>query len=107
MPVAGLVSDRLGTRKIILLASMLVMAVLMALPVRIGESWQILAFLIGIGLASGAAGAMTIAAAPEEIFVGPTLFGWVLDTAGWDAAALSLVPIMVLGTLAAWWVKVR
>jgi predicted MFS family arabinose efflux permease len=128
MPVAGFASDRLGTRKVILIASMLVMAALMLLPFRIVDAWQILALLVGLGLASGAVGAMTFAAAPEVMasprlaaagmsvitlgqyagfFVGPALFGWVVETLGWDSAALFMVPIVLLGTLAAWRVNVR
>jgi hypothetical protein len=41
------------------------------------------------------------------MFVGPILFGNLVERLGWAVAGYWLIPVCILGFLAAWRVKVR
>ena len=90
--------------------------------------WQIPALMLLIGLVSGAIPTATFAAVPElmggpqlagigmavlalgqnsGMFIGPVMFGKLLETMSWTAAGYWLIPVCVVGIVAAWLVKVR
>ena len=126
-PVAGWVSDRIGSRRLVFTAPFLVIAAMMLFPFRV-DGWQIYLFLSLLGLVAGAVPTATFAAAPEVMgtprlaglglavvmlgqnlgmFVAPFLFGEMVEAIGWTPAATWLVPVALLGGLAGWLVRVR
>lgn len=126
-PLAGWFSDRIGSRRLVLTIPLLVIGAMMFLPFRI-EGWQIYTFLVLLGLVAGAVPTATFAAAPEVMpsprlaglglavvmmgqnlgmFVSPVLFGELVEAIGWNAAAIWLIPVALLGALAAHFVRVR
>lgn len=126
-PVAGWLSDRLGTRKWLIVGASLVVAVMMIWPFRI-EGWALYAFMIGMGLVVGAIPTATFASVPEVMAspalagigmavlsvgqnagmtVGPVMFGKMVESIGWVAAGYWLIPICLLALVAALFVRVR
>jgi hypothetical protein len=57
--------------------------------------------LTGIGMAIVALGQNL------EMFIGPVLFGKLVEMTGWAGAGYMLIPICLLGVVAGWLVKVR
>jgi MFS family permease len=127
-PVAGLVSDRMGSRKIICLVPMVILIVL--LPAAyfltstfIGPLLALTGFVGGFvptGIyATGAEAVrdrrlaglvMALIAVGQNtgILLGPLLFGWILDSSGsWHLAFLTLAPVSALGALSVWMMKIR
>lgn len=126
-PLAGWVSDRIGSRRLVFTLPFLVVAVMMLFPFRV-EGWQIYLFLSLLGFVAGAVPTATFAAAPEVMgtprlaglglavvmlgqnlgmFIAPFLFGEMVEAIGWTPAAVWLVPVALLGGLAGWLVRVR
>jgi predicted MFS family arabinose efflux permease len=126
-PLAGWLSDRLGTRRWLIAIPFLVMAAMMPWPFRV-SGWILYAFVILLGLISGATPTATFAAAPEVmgtpqlagvgmavvslgmnlgIVLGPSFFGVLVQTIGWVNAGYWLIPISLLGFVASWMVRVR
>jgi nitrate/nitrite transporter NarK len=126
-PLAGWFSDRIGSRRLVLSIPFLVISVMMIFPFRI-VGWQIYAFMIVQGLIAGAVPTATFAAAPEVMkkpalaglgmavvmfgqnmgmFIGPLLFGKLVDNQGWLIAGYCLIPFCLLGFFAGWKLKVR
>ena len=86
------------------------------------------AFVVVLGMVAGLIPTSTFAAVPEVMgrpqlagigmavlalgqnlgmFIGPVLFGKLVEMAGWAAAGYMLIPICLLGVVAGWLVKVR
>lgn len=126
-PLAGWVSDRIGSRRLVFSIPFLAIAAMMALPFQV-TGWQIYAFLSLLGLVAGAVPTATFAAAPEVMrtpqlaglglaviilgqnlgmFAAPVAFGKLVETIGWTAAGYWLVPVGLLGFLAAWTIEIR
>lgn len=126
-PLAGILSDRIGSRKLVFSIPFLLFAVMMLFPYKI-IGWQIYAFMILLGSFVGAVPTATFAAAPEVMekpelagiglaavmvgqnlgmFVGPVLFGNLVERLGWVNAGYCLVPFCLLGFVAAWRVKIH
>lgn len=126
-PLAGWLSDRIGSRRLLFSLPFLVIAVMMLLPFRI-TGWQIPLFMAVQGLVVGAIPTATFAAAPEVMrrpewaglglaviligqnvgnLVGPVLFGELVSSLGWAAAGYMLIPVCLLGFISGWLVKVR
>lgn len=126
-PLAGWVSDRIGSRRLLFSIPFIFIAILMLFPFRL-VGWQIFVFMAALGLVSGSVPTATFAAAPEIVgrpdlaglglavvmvgqnlgmFVGPILFGNLVEGLGWAVAGYWLIPVCMLGFLAAWRVKVR
>ncbi|MAT95836.1 MAG: hypothetical protein CL608_01615 [Anaerolineaceae bacterium] len=126
-PLAGWLSDRIGSRKLVMTVPFLLVAIMMIFPFRV-SGWQIYAFLALLGLIAGAVPTATFAAAPEVMelpqlaglglavvmvgqnlgmFVAPVVFGALVETSGWIVAGYWLIPFAVLGFVAGWLVKVR
>ena len=126
-PLGGLLSDRIGSRKRMLVIPFIAMTVTL-LFLFTASGWQIPALMILIGLVSGAIPTASFAAVPEVMagpqlagigmavlalgqnsgmFIGPVMFGKLLETMSWTAAGYWLIPVCVVGICAAWLVKVR
>lgn len=126
-PLAGWLSDRIGSRKQILTVPFLVAAVIMLLPFKV-VGWQIYLLMALFGLVAGAVPTATFAAAPEVMknpqlaglglavvmvgqnlgmFAAPVLFGKMVESSGWVMAGYWLIPIALAGFAAGRLVKVR
>ena len=126
-PLAGVISDRIGSRRLVVAIPFLVLAILFIFPFRV-SGWQITAVMVVQGLAAGAIATATFAAAPEVMrkpqwaglglaviligqnlgqLVGPVLLGQLIGRVGWIAAGYVLIPICLLGFASAWLVRVR
>ena len=126
-PLAGVISDRIGSRRLVVAIPFLVLAVMFIFPFRV-SGWQITAVMVVQGLAAGAIATATFAAAPEVMrkpqwaglglaviligqnlgqLVGPVLLGQLIGRVGWIAAGYVLIPICLLGFISAWLVRVR
>ncbi|MBK8901072.1 MAG: MFS transporter [Anaerolineaceae bacterium] len=126
-PLAGWLSDVIGSRKLVLTLPFLLVAGLMVLPFQV-VGWQIIAFFAVLGLIAGAVPTATFAAAPEVMqspqlaglglavimlgqnlgmFVAPVLFGALVEADGWVAAGHWLIPFALLGFVAGRLVKMR
>jgi len=126
-PLAGWLSDRIGSRRWFFTLPFLVIAGMMALPFHLtGLALSVLMVLLG--LIAAAIPIATFAAAPEVmghprltgmglavvslgmnlgIAIGPILLGMFIETMGWVIAGYWLIPVCLLGFGAGWLVKVR
>jgi MFS family permease len=127
-PTAGLVSDRMGSRKMICLIPMILLMALLPAPYFLDTGF-IVPLLALTGFVGGfvptgiyATGAdvvrdrklaglvMALIATGQNtgILLGPLLFGWILDSSGsWHLAFLALAPVSAIGALSVWMTKVR
>ena len=127
-PTAGWVSDRIGSRKMIIVWPMFLMALLF--PFCYGAGTSLFFFLvIAIGIVGGFVptgvfvGAVE-AAADERLsgmamaviqigqntgmLLGPLLFGWLVDfTGGWATSFWLLAPVCLAGAIAGWIARIR
>jgi MFS family permease len=126
-PLAGWISDRIGSRRLVFSIPFLVIAVMFLFPFKV-VGWQIYAFMILLGFIAGAVPTATFAAAPEMMrkpelaglgmavvmfgqnlgmFIGPILFGRLVENLGWVTAGYCLIPSCILGFMIGWKLKVR
>lgn len=126
-PLAGILSDKIGSRKVLFTWPFLVVALMMLFPFSV-QGALITLWMGLLGVIAGAIPTATFSAAPEimgkpelagigmavvsfgqnlGMFLGPTLFGAVVDSAGWTTAGYVLIPVLLLGLVAGWMVKVR
>jgi len=126
-PLAGWLSDRLGSRRLVFGLPFLGLAGLLLFPFTVTGGW-IYAVMIVQGILCGGVPTATFAAAPEVMrkpqlaglglsvvligqnlgqLIGPALFGLVVKNAGWAAAGYLMVPVCLIGFVAAWRVRVR
>jgi predicted MFS family arabinose efflux permease len=126
-PLAGMLLDKIGSRKLLFTVPMIAVAVLMIFPFSV-TGWLIPTIMILMGVIAGAVPTGTFAAAPEimgkpelaglgmavvtlgqnlGMFVGPIIFGAVAESSGWVAAGIWMIPAIAVGLIAGWLVKVR
>jgi predicted MFS family arabinose efflux permease len=126
-PAAGWLSDRIGSRRLVLSLPFLVIAVSFLFPFRV-TGWQIIALLVTQGLIVGAIPTATFAAAGEIMrrpewaglglavvligqnlgqLLGPILFGEIVKSSGWAMAGYLMIPFCLLGFFSGWMVKIR
>lgn len=126
-PLAGWLSDRIGSRRLVFSLPLLVVAAMMTLPFHL-TGWTLYVFMILLGVVTGAVPTATFAAAPEVMgnprlagiglavvsagqnlgmVIGPILFARWVETQGWAAAGYWLIPVCLLGFIGGWMVKVR
>jgi len=126
-PFSGWFSDRIGSRKWIMVAPMLAMAVLWPLTVVAGQA-VFLALILILGWISGFVPTGIFASGPElagderlsgmavavlqvgmnaGMLLGPLVLGWLIETAGWATAFGVLTPVCIAGAIAAWAARVR
>jgi MFS family permease len=127
-PLMGLLSDRIGSRKRVYTAALLIVSVLWLLPFRL-SGMGIVLFLLVFGAVAGAVPTMIFSSLPEVmerpelagigmgavvalqnlgLLVGPVLFGRIVQVSGnWALAGYTLIPITLLGVVVGWLVDVR
>ena len=126
-PLAGTISDRIGSRRLVFSLPFLPIALLLIFPFRVA-GWQIIAILVAQGLLAGGIPTATFVAASEVmrkpqwaglglavvmigqnlgLLIGPVLFGQLVRSMGWAAAGYLMIPVCLLGFLCGWMVKVR
>jgi predicted MFS family arabinose efflux permease len=126
-PSAGWLSDRLGSRRVLISFPFLLMAVLLLFPFQV-TGWLIIAVMSVLGLFMGVIPAATFAAAPDIMgkpqlaglgmavvlvgqnigqLVGPIFFGRLVQGLGWSMAGYLIIPVCLLGFASGWMVKIR
>ena len=126
-PLAGILSDKIGSRKVMLTWPFLVVAVMFLFPFTISGA-TITLWMVLMGIIAGAIPTATFASAAEVMgkpqlagigmaavsfgqnlgmFVGPTLFGAIVASSDWAVAGYVMIPILLLGFVAGWFTKVR
>jgi DHA1 family purine base/nucleoside efflux pump-like MFS transporter len=126
-PLGGHLSDRMGSRKSVIVFPFIVMAVLFLFPFTV-TGWMIPAYMIVFGIMAGPIAPVILAAVPEVMpslqlagigmgvaalcqnlgmFIGPTLFGQLLEATNWTTAGYLMIPVCVIGALTAWLAKIR
>ncbi len=127
-PVAGWISDRIGSRKFVYTVAYLILAALWILPFRL-TGVGIPLFMIVFGAFAGVIPTMVFAAVPEVmegpelagigmggvvtlqnlgLLLGPVMFGRIVQATGsWELAGYVLIPISLLGVLVGLFVEVR
>ena len=129
-PGGGYISDKLGSRKAVVLVSYAIMTLTFLVPFSV-TGWQIPAYMLVFGLFGGPIAPILLAAVPEVskkpqligigmacsalcqnlgMYIGPSLFIRIVgDPAGdgWAAAGYWMIPICIIGMIAVWRIKVR
>lgn len=126
-PLAGWISDRIGSRKLIIVIPFGVIALLLILPFNV-TGWLISLCMALFGISAGAIPTAIFASVPEVMrkpqligfgmgvvafgqqlgmFLGPVLFGQVVEATTWTTASYLLIPVAIAGTAAALKVKMR
>jgi MFS family permease len=126
-PLGGYLSDRLGMRRLLIIVSSVLMT-LICLFFFIATGWVVPMLWIGLGLLAGTIVPATFAAVPEVMesrelagsgmavlalgqnlgmFIGPMLFGRLVDSMGWTNAGYVLVPVCAVSVIAIWSAKFR
>jgi MFS family permease len=126
-PIAGWVSDRIGSRRLVFSLPFLAVALLLIFPFRV-TGWQIIALMLIQGMIVGAIPTATFAAVSEVMqkpewtglglaailigqnlgsLVGPILFGQIVESSGWMIAGYMMIPFCLIGFISGWMVKVR
>jgi MFS family permease len=126
-PLAGWFSDRVGMRKPFLVIPSIAVALFMLFPFSL-VGWQIPAAMVVIGILAGFIPTATFSAVPEVMgnaqlagigmgvialsqnfgqLLGPVIFGRLVETIGWASAGYWMIPVAVVGILAAWLTRMR
>lgn len=126
-PLAGVLSDKIGSRRMLFSWPFILVAVMMIFPFSITGA-VITIWMIALGIISGAIPTATFAAAPEimgkpemagmgmavvtlgqnlGMVAGPMLFGALIESSGWVTAGYSMIPVLLVGLVAGLLVKVR
>jgi MFS family permease len=126
-PLAGWLSDRIGSRRLVLSIPFLIISVMLFFPFKI-VGWQIYVYMILQGSIAGAIPTATFAAAPEVMnkpelaslgmavvmfgqnlgmFIGPIYFGKMVESLGWVAAGYGLIPFCLLAFMVGWKLEIR
>jgi predicted MFS family arabinose efflux permease len=126
-PLGGYLSDRLGSRKILIVVPYVLLAAVFLFPFTIAGP-SITALMILAGILLGPIAPVLLAAVPEimvspqlagigmgvaalgqnlGMFIGPALFGYLIGGMSWPAAGYMMIPICVVGIISAWLAKIR
>jgi MFS family permease len=127
-PIAGWVSDRVGSRKLPMVVALLLLSASLLFPFRITGLAIPAYVIIMLGIMGSIVAATTFAAAPEVMgdpqlagiglavvifaqnvgaFAGPVLFGTLVDWMGWAVAGYMIIPFLITGSIAAWFAELR
>jgi predicted MFS family arabinose efflux permease len=126
-PMAGLLSDWIGSRRLLFTIPYLLVALLLLLPFRV-LGWQIIAVMVALGIVVGAIPTATFTAAPELMrkpylagvglavilvgqysgqLLGPLFFGYLVESQGWVTSGDLLIPFCILALISGWLVRIR
>ena len=126
-PAGSYLSDRLRSRKALIVAPFIITTVCYLFPFSI-TGWMIPAYMILVGIVMGPIAPVTLAAVPEimpspavigiglgvaalgqnlGMYIGPVLFGSLLETTTWSVAGYAMIPICVIAVIAGWLTKIR
>ena len=126
-PIAGFISDRIGSLKKVILVPYIILTLLFLFPFTV-TGWMIPGVMILTGMMVGAIAPVTLAAVPEVMkkpetigigmgvaamcqnlgmFIGPALFGALLEVTGWASACYLMIPLCVIGVIVTWTAKIR
>ncbi len=126
-PLGGYLTDRLGMRKLLIVISSVVTALIFLFPFIV-TGWMIPVFAIALGLVSGTIVPATFAAVPEVMasrestglgmavlafgqnmgmFVGPIIFGVLAESIGWAGAGYAMIPVCIISVVAVCLAKFR
>lgn len=126
-PLSGVLSDKLGTRRWMIVVPALILTAMLVLPFRV-QGTALYAYMIAQGIISGAIPTATFSAVPEVMkrpemagfgmailavgqnlgmVIGPMLFGKLVENIGWISAGYWMIPVLLLGVAAYWLTDVR
>ncbi len=126
-PIGGYISDRIGSRKKMIVIPFILLAVLFLFPFSV-TGWMIVAVMILAGIMVGIIAPVALAAVPEimkkpqtigigmgvaalcqnlGMYIGPALFGQLLLITTWEIAGYLMIPLCLVGIIAAWKAKIR
>jgi MFS family permease len=129
-PGGGYISDRLGSRKAVVLVSYAVMTLTFLVPFSI-TGWQIPVYMLVFGLFGGPIAPTLLATVPEVskmpqligigmacsalcqnmgMYIGPSLFIRIVGDPlgnGWATAGYWMIPFCIIGMIAVWCIKVN
>lgn len=126
-PIGGWLSDKIGSRKVMFTWPLVFTGIMMLFPFTVTgaliPTWTIL-----MGVLAGVIPTATFAAAPEimgkpelagiglgavgtgqnlGMFLGPVIFGALVEGSGWAVAGYWMIPVLALGFIAGWLIKVK
>ena len=127
-PLAGWISDRVHSRKVICVLPMVLMALLWPLSSSV-DADLFLALVVVLGFITGFVPTGVLAAGVEAVgderlggmamaviqvgqnsgmLLGPLVFGWMVESmGGWQIAFWSLTPVSAIGAIASWMAKMK
>ncbi len=126
-PIGGFISDRIGSRKKMIVVPFIVLAVLFLFPFSV-TGGNIMAVMIVAGIMVGIIAPVILAAVPEimkkpetigigmgvaalcqnlGMYLGPALFGQLLLITTWEIAGYLMIPLCAVGIITAWTAKIR
>lgn len=127
-PLGSYISDKIESRKSIIVIPYAVITILFLFPFSMTGAATISIYLIIMALMMGPVSPVILAAVPEVMpspqtigigmgvaacgqnigmFLGPSLFGSLLETHSWAAVGYIMVPICLIGVVTAWMAKIR
>jgi len=126
-PLGGYLSDRFGMRRHMIIISSAVLSVICIFPF-IATGWMIPVLTVALGTVAGTIVPATFAAVPEimvsrqlaglgmavlalgqnlGMFIGPIVFGKLVESVGWAGAGYALAPVCAISVIAVYTAKFR
>jgi MFS family permease len=127
-PLGSLVSDKLKSRKLVIVIPFVIIAGMFFCPFVIEGAGMIQFYLVVMGIMMGPVAPIILAAVPETMpspqtigigmgvaalgqnlgmFIGPVLFGYLLESQTWQMTGYVMIPICLIGIIAACMAKIR
>lgn len=127
-PLAGWLSDRIGTRRLLFSLPFLAFSVFLLFPFKVTGWQQVVIVMAFQGLLLGIMPSVVFAAAPELMrrpelaglglavvmvgqyagqLIGPVLFADLVSRLGWAPAAYGMIPFCLIGFISGWLVRIR